>query len=185
MNLGPSNVTASFWTELACKIKRTNQLLQELVSVSNDSFTSEVELIPNNTTGVYDQITYSWINGVAQPPVTVPTLYPIAQQVTKDVEYLPNNITGFYDKIVHTYINGVLQPDVITPTIYPITGLPPAQHDFEYVCDSSTGFIQEIEKITDSLGIVTTVTTATTITCEKTCTSFGILGELTSWSQII
>lgn len=180
--LAPGLPTPIYWNELLCKLRALNTTL---ANTSSGNITSQVVAVPNEFTGVYDFITYTYTDGVLTSSVTEPSTYPVAQQITKDVEYVANHITGFYDKIVHTYINGVLQPDVVTPTIYPVSGLPPAQVDFEWICDVNTGFLTEIEIITDALGVSTKTYTPTTITCEKTCAPLGVLGQLNSWSQIL
>jgi hypothetical protein len=95
--------------------------------------------------------------GAVTPPVPV---------IRHDVEYVPNLATGFYDKVVHTWIDGVPQADVTTVTTYALGSPLPSTHDFEYYCDNTTGFLQQIEKITDSAGVVTTNITATTINCK-------------------
>ncbi|MGL4977948.1 MAG: hypothetical protein ACRC5G_08030 [Cetobacterium sp.] len=55
---------------------------------------SEVELIPNNNTGFYDQITYTWVNGVLQPLVTVPTTYPLVSNNSYDFEIGCSSVDG-------------------------------------------------------------------------------------------
>jgi hypothetical protein len=85
-----------------------------------------------------------------------------APQIDKEVNYVENLTTGFLDKVINTWVDGVLQPEVVVATTLKVQ---PLQHDFEYVCDTVTGFLQQIEKITNADGTVTTNITATTIGC--------------------
>jgi hypothetical protein len=78
----------------------------------------DVEYVENQATGFLDKVTYTWIDGVLQPLVTVQTTYTLETK-PKDVEVstVCNTTTGFYDLIERIYnSDGTLSTQTITAT---------------------------------------------------------------------